>query len=84
MQQWSLVVMRIWFALEAVNSFGKPVYVATWGGQCLSRSMRVHCYDIIDLRTGLESLRPKRNPLGYLKHSCARFNATVDGSMDLL
>ena len=43
-------------ALEAVNSFGKPVYVATWGGQCLSRSMRVHCYDIIDLRQGLEEL----------------------------
>ena len=47
-------------AFEAVNSFGKPVYVATWGGQCLSRSMRVHCYDIIDLRTGLESFATQK------------------------
>ena len=50
-------------ALEAVNSFGKPVYVATWGGQCLSRSMRVHCYDIIDLRRGLEEFATQKGVL---------------------
>ena len=42
-------------AVEAVNSFGKPVYVATWGGNSLARNMRVHCYDVIDLREGLHS-----------------------------
>lgn len=42
-------------ALEAVNSLGKQVYVATWGGHCLSRAMRVHCFDTIDLTEGLES-----------------------------
>ena len=40
-------------ALEAVNSFGKPVYVATWGDMCLSRAMRVHSYATIDLGNGL-------------------------------
>ncbi len=49
-------------ALEAVNSFGKPVYVATWGGHCLSRSMRVHCYDIIDLRAGLQHFAILKEP----------------------
>ena len=47
-------------ALKAVSSFGKPVYVATWGGQCLSESMRVHCYDIIDLRLGLEAFATQK------------------------
>ena len=40
-------------ALEAVNSFGKPVYVATWGELCLARAMRTHSYATIDLGEGL-------------------------------
>ena len=42
-------------ALEVVSSFGKPVYVATWGDACLARAMRVHCFDTLDLREGLSS-----------------------------
>ena len=40
-------------ALEAVASFGKQVYVATWGGHALSRSMRISSFGVIDLSEGL-------------------------------
>jgi uncharacterized LabA/DUF88 family protein len=41
-------------ALETVASFGKQVYVATWGGHALSRAMRIHSFGVIDLSQGLQ------------------------------
>ena len=41
-------------ALETVASFGKQVYVATWGGHALSRAMRIHSFGVIDLVDGLK------------------------------
>ena len=42
-------------AVEAVASFGKQVYVATWGGIALSHELRTQSFGVIDLAAGVES-----------------------------
>jgi uncharacterized LabA/DUF88 family protein len=41
-------------AVEAVSSFGKQVYVATWGGRSLSSELRTRCFGAIDLVEGID------------------------------
>ena len=41
-------------ALDAVAALGKQVFVASWGGHALSRSMRIHSFGVIDLSEGLQ------------------------------
>ena len=41
-------------ALDTVASFGKQVFVGTWGGHALAHELRVRSYGVIDLIEGLE------------------------------
>jgi uncharacterized LabA/DUF88 family protein len=50
-------------AIEAVTSFGKIVWVATWGDDELSSQVRQHCYGHIKIREGINEFRvPERLP----------------------
>ena len=42
-------------AVETVASFGKQVYVATWGGRSLSNELRTQCFGTIDLIDGMDT-----------------------------
>ena len=41
-------------ALDTAASFGKQVFVATWGGHALAHDLRIRSYGVINLLDGLE------------------------------
>src|SRR6266446_8323635 len=47
-------------AVEAVNSLGKQVWVATWSAEELSKDLRVRCFGQIRLSEGLAAFRVER------------------------
>ena len=49
-------------AVEAVNSLGKQVWVATWSAEELSKDLRVRCFGQIHLREGIGAFRVERRP----------------------
>jgi len=49
-------------AVEAVNSLGKQVWVATWSAEELSKDLRVRCFGRIHLNEGVASFRHERAP----------------------
>ena len=60
-------------AVQAVSSFGKQVFVASWGGRSLSSELRAYCFDEINLVEGIEHFftgrrrcTPSGTPLEHL------------------
>src|SRR5438094_1272666 len=49
-------------AVEAVNSLGKQVWVATWSAEELSKDLRVRCFGQIHLSDGIGAFRVERRP----------------------
>jgi uncharacterized LabA/DUF88 family protein len=49
-------------AVEAVNSLGKQVWVATWSAEELSSDLRVRCFGHIHLSDGVAAFRTDRLP----------------------
>ena len=49
-------------AVEAVNSLGKQVWVATWSADDLSTDLRVRCFGHIHLSEGVSTFRVDRLP----------------------
>jgi len=49
-------------AVEAVNSLGKQVWVATWSADELSTDLRVRCFGHISLSDGIATFRTDRVP----------------------
>jgi hypothetical protein len=47
-------------AVEAVNSLGKQVWVATWSADELSKDLRVRCFGQIHLSDGISTFRVER------------------------
>ncbi len=47
-------------AVEAVNSLGKQVWVATWSAEELSKDLRVRCFGQIHLSDGIGAFRVER------------------------
>ena len=47
-------------AVEAVNSLGKQVWVATWSADELSKDLRVRCFGQIHLSEGISTFRVER------------------------
>jgi len=47
-------------AVEAVNSLGKQVWVATWSAEELSKDLRVRCFGQIHLSDGISTFRVER------------------------
>jgi len=47
-------------AVEAVNSLGKQVWVATWSAEELSKDLRVRCFGQIHLSEGIGAFRVER------------------------
>jgi hypothetical protein len=47
-------------AVEAVNSLGKQVWVATWSAEELSKDLRVRCFGQIHLSDGISAFRVER------------------------
>ncbi len=51
-------------AVEAVNSLGKQVWVATWSAEELSTDLRVRCFGHLHLSDGVSAFRVERNRSG--------------------
>ena len=49
-------------AVEAVNSLGKQVWVATWSAEELSSDLRVRCFGHLHLSDGIAAFRTDRLP----------------------
>src|SRR6266581_2541773 len=49
-------------AVEAANALGKPVWVATWSAEDLSKDLRVRCFGHIHLSDGVSAFRVERRP----------------------
>ena len=49
-------------AVEAVNSLGKQVWVATWSAEELSSDLRVRCFGHLHLSDGIAAFRSDRLP----------------------
>ena len=47
-------------AVEAVNSLGKQVWVATWSAEELSKDLRVRCFGHLHLSEGVAAFRAER------------------------
>src|SRR4030095_1495569 len=47
-------------AVEAVNSLGRQVWVATWSADELSKDLRVRCFGQIHLSDGISAFRVER------------------------